>query len=426
MWDDVLAVETLRAAQLAGAAVANYVEAVGPLWTGDRISGFRVRDLERTTGDGEINLKAHKTIVCAGPWTDAIGITLSAKWHRWLNTSKGVHLIFDLKRIPVPGAMVMTNPSDGRISFVIPRPDFGAGVAIVGTTDGPTPDDPEKAIVEKSDVDYLMGLLNRYFPGLALKSSDILSAYVGVRPLMGDGKEVSPNEVSPNEEAPHERTPAIGAPSASVLQKVSREHHIDHGPGGTVIVAGGKYTTHRRMAEEIVEFALKQWKHDAAERRGPEFPVQLRGSGTLAPVNPKATLEAISQARVKASAAGLKLPEELFARYGAEALEVAALEQQHARVPAPASAPDGDPDGFPMLQSQLRYAIRTGMVVHLEDFYIRRLPLYLSRADRSLPWAETLARVWAEERGLPLEAIPAELERLRAELERRSSWQLTL
>ena len=124
-------------------------------------------------------------MVCAGPWTDEVGVKLSSQWRGWLNPSKGVHLIFDLKKIPVPGAMVMSIPEDGRIAFVIPRPDYGAGVTIVGTTDGPTPKDPDQAAVEPGDVEYLMGLLKRYFPELALTTSDILSAYVGVRPLMG-------------------------------------------------------------------------------------------------------------------------------------------------------------------------------------------------------------------------------------------------
>ena len=81
--------------------------------------------------------------------------------------------------------MVMAHPDDGRISFVIPRPDFGAGVVIVGTTDGPTPADPEAAEIEPVDVDYLLDLLRRYFPGLGLGYADIVGGYVGVRPLMG-------------------------------------------------------------------------------------------------------------------------------------------------------------------------------------------------------------------------------------------------
>ena len=185
MWDDVLGVEILRSAAHAGAAVANYVEATQAIWIDGKIKGFRFQDLENGQ-EGQIS--AEKVIICVGPWTDEIGESLSkgsptspVQWKKWLAPSKGVHLIFDLKRLSLPGAMVMSHPEDGRISFVIPRPDFGSGVVIVGTTDGSTPSDPDQAVISKGDIEYLLALLNRYFPRLHLTEKDILSAYVGVR-----------------------------------------------------------------------------------------------------------------------------------------------------------------------------------------------------------------------------------------------------
>ncbi|MBI3540939.1 MAG: FAD-dependent oxidoreductase [Deltaproteobacteria bacterium] len=397
MWDDLLAVETLRSARGLGAAIANYTEAVRPIWEGDgtqeagTIVGFQVKDHE-SSSDDLIDLRAKKIIICAGPWTDQIGIRLSPHWHRWLNPSKGIHLIFDLKKIPIPGAMVMSHPEDGRISFVIPRPDLGAGVVIVGTTDGPTPEDPEKATVEASDVSYLMDLLKRYFPTLNLTTQDIISAYVGVRPLMGAQSSTLGSEGQLSAKA-----------TAEALQKVSREHYIGHGPGGVILVAGGKYTTHRLMAREIVDFAFHR--------------DSIRPSLTDSPVNPEATLEAVQASRVVAEAKGWKIPEALWNRYGAEAVQVMEIHQNVAKDSL------GDPEGFPFLTAQLRYLIRTGMVVHLDDFFFRRVPLYAARADHGLPWLEPLAKIWAEERGLPSSAVPDELSRLTEEIKKRSEWQ---
>jgi glycerol-3-phosphate dehydrogenase len=409
MWDDVLAVETLRSAHAGGAAIASYTEATGPLWSEDRVCGFRVRDLESPGPGAEIDLRAHRTVVCAGPWTDEVGATLSSQWRGWLNPSKGVHLIFDLKRFPMPGAMVMSIPGDGRIAFVIPRPDFGAGVTIVGTTDGPTPKDPDQAAVEKGDVDYLMGLLKRYFPELGLKTSDILSAYVGVRPLMGATVPMTGSE-------------GQSAHSGGELQKVSREHHIGLGPGGTVVVAGGKYTTHRKMGEEIVDFTLKHWRTDSKGGRGPAFPSSVGPSQTRVPVNPKATAPAVEGSRIEAASKSLNVPEELFSRYGSDALSVLEAQARHPRE----SGASKDPEGFPLLAAQLRHAIRSEMVLHLDDFYIRRVPLYSSRMDHGLPWADELAGVWAEERGMDEAAMQAELAKLRAELAHRSAWKKDL
>lgn len=412
MWDDVLVVETARAAAKLGAAIATYVQAEAPIRDGESIKGFRVRDLE--SGQGEFDVRASRVVVCAGPWTDELGAKLSPSWRPWLKPSKGVHLIFDLKRIPVPGAMVMSHPEDGRIAFVIPRPDFGPGVVIVGTTDGPTPKDPEKAAIDPEDVSYLLGLLNRYFPSLGLKDSDILSAYVGVRPLFGD--------IPAQAREGGIQSPDLGAraddPASNpvALQKVSREHTIGDGPGGTVVVAGGKYTTHRKMAEEIVDYALKSWSADAKAGRAPRVP-PLHSPRTREPVNPLATREAMEAALGNGS-----IPSEaavLVGRYGAEARSVLELSKG-------ASGGMEDPAGFPLLEAQLRFCIRHEMVLHLEDFVLRRIPLFACRADQGLPWVERLARIWAEERGLSSDEARTEIARLRMELERRNAWRKRL
>ena len=120
---------------------ANYVRVDRLLASNGSVEGAEATD--RLTG-ARLRIRARAVLVAAGPWTDELGRKLSPEWRTWLNPSKGVHLIFDLKRIPIPGALVMSHPQDGRISFVIPRPDFGPGVVIVGTTDSPSPADPEK------------------------------------------------------------------------------------------------------------------------------------------------------------------------------------------------------------------------------------------------------------------------------------------
>jgi glycerol-3-phosphate dehydrogenase len=406
MWDDVLAVETLRAAHESGASVANYAEAVSPVWENEQVRGFEVRDLE-SPGSASIRLRAKRTVVCAGPWADQVGFKLSSHWRRWLNPSKGVHLLFDLKRIPIPGAIVMSHPEDGRISFVIPRPDYGAGVVIVGTTDGPTPLEPERATIEPADVDYLMDLLNRYFPTLGLTPADILSAYVGVRPLMG----AQASTVGSEGTAPRA--------TATDLQKVSREHYIGPGPGGVILVAGGKYTTHRLMAREIVDVALARWREDAQQGRAEALPANVGASDTEGPVNPLAALEAVAESRGAAAERGWVVPEALWNRYGAEALEIFAIHRAQ-----PDDAPDVE--GFPFLGAQLRYEMRNGLVVRLEDFYLRRSGLYATRKDHGLPMAPALARIWAEERGLAASAASDEVRRLQDEVEARNRWRREL
>jgi glycerol-3-phosphate dehydrogenase len=88
-------------------------------------------------------------------------------------------------------------------------------------------------------------------------------------------------------------------------------------------------------------------------------------------------------------------------------------------------APDqcGDAAGFPFLEAQLRWSMRNEAVMHLADFYFRRVPLFLARADHGEPWIDGLAAAWAEERGFPASAAAGEARdeaaRLREEIARR-------
>ncbi len=412
MWDDVMCVENARAAHDLGAAIAPRVEAIEPVWNArKRIDGFRCRDGE--TGES-IGIRAKRTIVCGGPFTDLLGEILlrgapseeaakfaekNGHWRHWLKPSRGTHLVFAKDRLPVAGAMLLSNIEDARVSFVIPREDFGPGVVIVGTTDAPSPPDPAEVRAEDEDVAYLLRLLARYFPEAKLGTADVIAKYVGVRPLMD---------------------PAFGQSTGEgggSLAKVSREHHIGRGPGGTTVVAGGKYTTHRTMALEIVDKALAHWADDYWRELADRVPAWRRPR-TDTSTNPAVTREAVAAFRetiapaIRAGNVDRTALEELVERYGADAREVLEL---HALYPE--SGPS--PEGFPYLEAQLRHGIRKEMVLRLEDFYFRRIPLYLCRKDHAESWIEPLSKVWADELGKAEAARLDECAELRAKIARR-------
>jgi glycerol-3-phosphate dehydrogenase len=81
------------------------------------------------------------------------------------------------------------------------------------------------------------------------------------------------------------------------------------------------------------------------------------------------------------------------------------------------------PEGFPKIEAQLRFSIRSGMVVHLEDFYFRRIPLFAARADHGLPWLDRLVEVWGEELEKSSEQKAAEKQLLLNEVSSRESWR---
>jgi glycerol-3-phosphate dehydrogenase len=415
MWDDVMCVENARAAHEIGAAIAPRVEALEPVWEdrgGERqIGGFRC--LDRESG-GTIEVRAKRTIVCGGPFTDLLGEILlkgapdeeakryrekNGRWKHWLKPSRGTHLVFSKERLPVAGAMLLSNIEDTRVSFVIPREDFGPGVVIVGTTDAESPPDPSDVRAEDVDVAYLLRLLDRYFPEAKLGPSDILAKYVGVRPLMDP------------------KFGQDGADGGGSLAKVSREHHIDRGPGGTTMVAGGKYTTHRTMAIEIVDKALAFWTEDFWRDHADRLP-PWHQARTETSTNPAVSNEAVSEFRaeiapaVKSGKVDATTLEELIERYGADARDILELHEKY-----PESGPS--PEGFPYLEAQLRHGIRKEMVLRLEDFYFRRLPLYLCRKDHAEEWIEPLSRVWADELGKTEAGRQDEGSSMRAAITRR-------
>jgi glycerol-3-phosphate dehydrogenase len=158
-----------------------------------------------------------------------------------LRLTKGVHLVIERSKLPVPDAVVMADGS--RILFAIP---WGERL-ILGTTDtdydGPT----ENPQCDADDVAYVLKVTNRTFPGAKVTEQDIISAWAGLRPLIAD----------PN-----------GKPS-----DISRAHEIHTQPDGWIDVAGGKLTTYRLMAEQTIDAAEKLLGRDKTPSRTAEQPL---------------------------------------------------------------------------------------------------------------------------------------------------------
>ena len=224
--DARLVIDTLRSAARHGAAVLNYVElrdaaADGPMWR------CGVRDL---IGGAEIEVKARSVVNATGPW--AAGIPHS---RLRLRLTKGVHLVIDSRRLAVPAAVVMT--AGDRILFAIP---WGERV-ILGTTDTDYSGPIEDVRADESDVAYILEIVNRQFPDVALTAADVIRTWAGVRPLIATGH---------------------GGPS-----DISRAHQIHMPEAGWFDVAGGKLTTYRRIAEQVVDRFIAHQGRKAAPCR---------------------------------------------------------------------------------------------------------------------------------------------------------------
>jgi glycerol-3-phosphate dehydrogenase len=210
--DSRLVLDTLRSAAAAGAEQANYVRFLGSHRTNNRWT-VELRD---ETAGRTFTVRSRAIVNATGPWADKVprsGIRLRC--------TKGIHLVFDRERLPVPEAVVVTEGR--RVVFVIP---WGERV-IVGTTDTDYRDTPDDVPVDAQDVAYVLQAANKYFPAAQLSVADIVSSWAGVRPLLEDRD---------------------GQPS-----DISRSHLVQNTEPGWWDVAGGKLTTYRLMAEQTVD-----------------------------------------------------------------------------------------------------------------------------------------------------------------------------
>lgn len=210
--DARLVLDTLRSAAAAGASLHNFVRyesanRVGKEW--------RVK-LSDTENGETMEVRARVVVNAAGVWA---GLYPPAAVR--IHPTQGVHLVVRRSRLPVEDAVVL--PDGRRILFAIP---WGPWVTL-GTTDTDVADVDDEPRCRAADLDVVMEVANRLFPGLDLTADDVHTTWAGYRPLIADRH---------------------GHPS-----DISRRHQILCPAPGWVDVAGGKLTTYRLMAEQAVD-----------------------------------------------------------------------------------------------------------------------------------------------------------------------------
>lgn len=374
MDDDRLTLETHRSAFSMGAVAANYVKVVDLGTNEGRTTALLCRD-EIT--QSEFAVRAKHFIGSVGPWTDIFGFDVMKKWNRTLRPTKGIHITLDRNRLPLKEAVVMVDDAKKRIVFGIPRHEM----IIIGTTDTDYPGDPADVHSERADIDYLMSIAHEYFPGAALTERDIMASYSGVRPLVHDSSESE--------------------------SKTSREHKIWSDPRNFTFVAGGKYTTYRHMSEQIVDFALDQFSLEDKVRFGkPQTKVAL---------NPSASAVNFVKARrlISSFSKEFQRPEAhvefLVDRHGLEAVKL--LETWNRR------------EFEDIWELEAWHAINKTMCMNLDDFFIRRAPLFLARADHGFSFRERISNLFARELNWSDAERSAQIQKLDHHLKHEMGWR---
>lgn len=185
--------------------------------------GYEVTIKSTRTGTVE-KIKTQFVVFTTGPFTDTLLPKLGIPWTPQLVPSKGIHLWLKKGAIDVKGSVVLTT-KDNRVVFVIPQ----RGAILVGTTETQVKEDVFNIKATQEDIQYLMGVLKQYFPNADLKDDSIISTFAGVRPLAKEEGHSDP------------------------LGKVSRHHKIYRPTSHSYVMIGGKYTTFRRMTQELAQ-----------------------------------------------------------------------------------------------------------------------------------------------------------------------------
>ena len=223
-FDDArLAVAMARTAAGQGATLLNYAEVTGLLKREDEVRGVRFRDLE--TGE-EREVRGRVVVNATGPYTDSVRRMDDPEARPMIAPSQGVHIVLDRSFLPGESAIMVPKTDDGRVLFAIPW----LGRVVVGTTDTPIDELPAEPKPLDEEVEFLLEHAARYLTRHP-RRSDVLSTFAGIRPLVGSDDE------------------------AGGTAALSRDHTLHISPDGLLTVAGGKWTTYRKMAEDTVDQA---------------------------------------------------------------------------------------------------------------------------------------------------------------------------
>ena len=390
MTDDArLTLETARGAHLAGAWILTYAQVNSFVLERRRICGVEIEDLM----SGQRHTIAARAVVNAtGPWTDRT-LGLRGNRPRLLRPTKGVHLVFHRDRLPVRHTVCLVNKPDHRVIFAIP---WGNRV-VLGTTDTDFNGDFDDVYCSAADVVYLLEVANHYFPESSLKPDDVLGTWAGLRPL-----------VCPEEEG-------LGA------SQVSREHTVEVAEDGLITVAGGKLTTYRLMADEVVRKVAHQLKQEGVQVGGcPTGSVLLPGGeGVRWEGNELVTVgrdgrEAELELEQRL---GKDVAEHLQESYGGCWLDVIA------RVAEEPELGQRIVEDLPYLWAEVDYAVDGELVMTLRDFMRRRTQLEIRDAEASWKVAPAIAARLGALLGWSAAEIDAQLSSYLHESGRTMAWR---
>ncbi|APW65812.1 MULTISPECIES: glycerol-3-phosphate dehydrogenase/oxidase [Arcobacteraceae] len=342
--DSRLNITLLQTAEKYGAICKNYSEVKSFIYTNDKISGLEMED--KITGK-TYTYNSTSIINATGAFSDKVRKMDDKEAAKMLDLSSGVHIVLDKKYLPSNEGLMIPKTQDGRVLFILPW----MGKCLVGTTDEKTilSEHPE---VSQKDLDYILEHLEIYFD-LKIDKSEILSSWSGIRPL-------------------------VSAPKSSSTKSIVRDHIITSSNSGLISIIGGKWTTYRKMAEEVVDYTINKFNLSDIKCKTKEL--KLIGSE-------------IQSENLKIDFVEKDIKEYLIKMYGDKALLVAQstnkIQKLHPK--------------YCLTNAEVLYSIKYEFVKKPLDFLVRRTSLSLIDKKASIEILEEVLTIlkdalsWDEE-----------------------------
>lgn len=224
--DSRITIDTMRTACENGAQLINHCEVTGLTFSDNKCDGIKV--IDKLTKH-EAQFKAHYIINASGPWSDNI-LGFERSKSKVLRPTKGVHIVLRKSDFPLHSAVFTRSPDDGRV--VWPIPSMQDDRVFIGTTDTTYQGDLDNVCPDQSDISYLLNVANHLMPKAKLGPQHVIGSWAGLRPL-----------IAPKDDLNNSKTP--------------REHQIMVSESGLFSIVGGKLTSHRVMAKQMLDYIIK-------------------------------------------------------------------------------------------------------------------------------------------------------------------------
>ena len=335
-----------RTAARHGAIIATQVSAESLIREGKRVVGVVALDME---SGKKIKIKAGATVMCAGVWSDQLHERFELTAGYSVTMSKGAHIVVPGSAIKSDAGIILKTPVS--VLFLIPWGDKW----IVGTTDTPYDGDRAEPFATREDVQYILDQANRVIEP-KLRAEEIIGVYAGLRPLVANKK-------------------------SATTTKLSREHTVDRPAPGFVSIAGGKYTTYRVMAKDVIDRAVIELRKITNESVTEKLPL-VGADGYFA-------LEQQKERLAHESGLDVETISHLLNRHGSLISEILELVEEQPKLSAKLDSQ------LPYIKAEIVYAASHEGARSIDDVISRRTRLSFEAANHALHLAEDVAALIA-------------------------------